>query len=288
MQTLLGDQAFCDVANQANQKRTGRRMICERPFNCRNVKTNYIYKAKTRNTLKSLFARPGDVVPSATEHVVTPSSTGLRNTSATKSSGSVNRHKTNRGATKLFNDNGSLTVDLTKKLKVRLEDRKHLEEHEIDLIHVLLDSYLRSDIKSKHDLTKAEKRLFGQFAVRAFSKVPDGQHLSLSNFPRAKPIQITQLPHQYKQGEEEHNKKLFKRRIKKGKAWMRHLPGAFNDDLIATMFIEIDEEIVRKTLRKYHNNQLRLNAEDSASLKSFAGLSDNAYVKLGRGLFLFY
>ena len=82
---------------------------------------------------------------------------------------------------------------------------------------MLLDSYLRSDIKSKHDLTKAEKRLFGQFAVRAFSKVPDGQHLSLPNFPRAKPIQITQLPHQYKQGEEEHNKNCSNAESKKAK-----------------------------------------------------------------------
>ena len=34
------------------------------------------------------------------------------------------------------------TVDLTNKLKVRPEDRKHLEKHEIDLIHALLNSYL--------------------------------------------------------------------------------------------------------------------------------------------------
>ena len=69
---------------------------------------------------------------------------------------------------------------------------------------------------------------------------------------------------------------------------MRHLPGGFNDELIARMFVDIDdEEIVRKTLRKYYNNRLRLNAEDSASLKSCAGLSDNAYVKLSRGLFYF-
>ena len=69
---------------------------------------------------------------------------------------------------------------------------------------------------------------------------------------------------------------------------MRHLPGAFNDELIAKMFVDIDdEEIVRKTLRKYHNDRLRLNAEDAASLKSFAGLSDNAYIKFGRGLFYF-
>jgi len=54
------------------------------------------------------------------------------------------------------------------------------------------------------------------------------------------------------------------------------------------MFVDIDdEEIVRKTLRKYHNDRLRLNAEDAASLKSFAGLSDNAYIKFGRGLFYF-
>ena len=54
------------------------------------------------------------------------------------------------------------------------------------------------------------------------------------------------------------------------------------------MFVDIeDEEIVRKTLRAYHNKRLRLNAEDSASLKSFAGISDNAYIKLSRGLFYF-
>ena len=68
---------------------------------------------------------------------------------------------------------------------------------------------------------------------------------------------------------------------------MRHLSGAFNDKVIAKLFLEIDEETVRKTLRKYANNQLRLNAQDSASLKSFAVLSDNSYIKLIRGLFYF-
>ena len=60
------------------------------------------------------------------------------------------------------------------KLRVRLVGCKHLEEHEIDLIHALLNSYLSSDIKRKQNLTKDEERLFGQLAVVAFSKVPDG------------------------------------------------------------------------------------------------------------------
>ena len=52
---------------------------------------------------------------------------------------------------------------------------------------------------------------------------------------------------------------------------MKHLSRAFNDKLTAKMFVEIDDkEIVRKTLRAYHNKRLRLNAEDLASLKSFA------------------
>ena len=101
------------------------------------------------------------------------------------------------------------TVDLTNKLKVSLEGRKHLEEHEIDLFHALLNSYVSSDIKREQNLTKDEERLFGQFAVVAFSKVPDGQHLSLLNFPGRRRIQITQLPAQYKQGKEKHNNKLL-------------------------------------------------------------------------------
>ena len=65
-------------------------------------------------------------------------------------------------------------LDLTNKQKVRLEDCKHLEKHAINLIHALLNSYLSSDIKRKQNLTKDEERLFGQLAVVAFSKVPDG------------------------------------------------------------------------------------------------------------------
>ena len=33
-----------------------------------------------------------------------------------------------------------------------------------------------------------------------------GEHLSLPNFPRTKPIQITQIPRQYKQDKEKDNK----------------------------------------------------------------------------------
>ena len=73
----------------------------------------------------------------------------------------VDKSTSNRGATKIFNDNGSLTVEPTNKLKVRLEDRNHLEKHEIDLIHALLNSHLSSDIKRKQNLTKEEERVFG-------------------------------------------------------------------------------------------------------------------------------
>ena len=113
-------------------------------------------------------------------------------------SDSVDKSTSNRSAAKVVNDNSSLTVDLANKLKVCLEDRKHLEKHEIDLIHTLLNSYLSSDTKRKQNLTKDEQRLFGQFAVIAFRKIPDGQHLSLANFARAKPIQLVQHPRHYK------------------------------------------------------------------------------------------
>ena len=124
-------------------------------------------------------------------------------TTSEQPSDSVDKSTSNRAATKIFNDDGSLTVELTNKLKVRLKDRKHLEKHEINLIHTLLNSYLSSDIKRKQDLTKDEERLFGQFSVIAFSKISDGQHLSLPNFARAKPIQLVQLPRQYSQTRQE-------------------------------------------------------------------------------------
>ena len=175
---------------------------------------------------------------------------------------------------------------MTNKKKDSLTDRKHLEKHEIDMLDALLQSYLSSAFERKHKLKPDENRLFGQLAVVAFSKFPVGKPLSLLNFPRRRPFLISQLPVQYKQGQETHSKNLFKRRIRNGEAWMGHLRGFFNDELIAKMFLKIaDEELVRKTVRKYHNHQLRLTAEDAAALKSYAGLTDNAYVKINRCLF---
>ena len=111
-----------------------------------------------------MLATSGPDVSLATEHVVTPSSRDLRTMSSTKFSGPVNKPKTNQGATMLFNENDSLAVDLTNKLKICLEDRKHLRNHGIDLFHAFLNSYLRSDIKSKK-MTRAKKRLFRKFVV---------------------------------------------------------------------------------------------------------------------------
>ena len=143
----------------------------------------------------------------------------------------------------------------TNKIKESLQDRNQLEQHEIEMLYSLLKFHLSSSIETKHKLTPDENRLFGQFAVVAFSDVPSGQHLSLPNFPRRRPINILQLPGQYKQGQESLNKNLNKRRIRNGKAWIGRLRGFFNDELIAKMFVKIaDEELVRKTLRKYHNH----------------------------------
>ena len=104
----------CDVVNMVNEEGSGRRMMYERPFDCSDAKKNpkYNYKLQTRDKLRSLFAATGLVDSPATEHFVTPSSRGVRNT-LEHPSGSVNKPTSNnRGATKSFNDNGSLTVDL--------------------------------------------------------------------------------------------------------------------------------------------------------------------------------
>ena len=128
-------------------------MICERPFDHRDVEKNsrYKYKVEHRDKLKSMFAPPGLVVSPATVHA-TPSSSG-RSGRVAKST------TTKRGALKLLNDDGSITVAATNKIKDRLTDRKHLETHEIDMLHALLQTYLSSSIERKHKLTSDQIRL---------------------------------------------------------------------------------------------------------------------------------
>ena len=109
--------------------------------------------------------------------------------------------------------------------------------------------------------------------------------LAVPNFPHAKPIQIARLPLERKQGDEGHNNILFKARIDTGQRWLGHLTGAFNDELISTMFLNADQRITTKTIRQCYSTQLRLGPEESASLKSFAGLNDRKYEIFNRMLF---
>ena len=116
-------------------------------------------------------------------------------------------------------------------------------------------------------MTKDEKRLLGQLAVVEFRDAPDGKSVSLLNFSLASRIGLVKLPHQKKLGQEEHNKKLHKRRIKTGRRWMNHLPVEFHSKLIETLFLELSPDTIKKTSKTFQNAQLRLNAEDTSSIK---------------------
>ena len=259
-------------------------MSCERPFDpgC----TADPYKQRVCEQFKALFS--GTCVSSASVgHCVTPSNKPKAGKPASVSSASCNKLKKNRGPTKLFDQNGVLTVDVTDKIKGALRGRKYLAENEIKLIHVLLSTVCNSDLKSKELLSATELRLLGKLAVLAFRNVPDGEPISVPSFPRWNNISIAKLPSQYKFGDEEHNQLLFKRRIKTGKTWIGYLPGLFNDELISKMFLEIDPAKAQRTIRKYQNNHLRLAAEDSLTLKEFVGMSDMSYIKFNRAMFYF-
>ena len=186
----------------------------------------------------------------------------------------------------MFVSDGVLSTELTVKMIRQLKDCKHLEDNEIELMNCLLSTYSRADIKSKKKLTKFEKRLLGQLAVVEFRDVPDGESVSLLNFPHAQKIGLVKLPQLKKLGQEEHNNKLYKRRIKTGKRWMNHLPGDFNSELIETLFLQLDPDAIKKTFKKVQNTQLRLNAEDSSSIKSWTGMTNASYVRFN--WFLFY
>ena len=114
----------------------------------------------------------------------------------------------------------------------------------------------------------------------------DGKSVSLLNFHGANKISPVKLPQQNKLGQEEHNKKLYKRRVKTGRPWMNHLPDEFHSELIETLFLELDPDAIKKTFKTFQNTKLRLNADDSSSIKSWAGMSNECYVKFNR--FLFY
>ena len=253
-------------------------MSCERPFDP--GRTAESYKRRASEEFKALFSGTC-VVPAPAGHCVTPSNGRGANI------GRPAKLKKNRGPTKLFDQHGFLTVDLTDKLKDGLRGRNSLAEHEINLIHVLLSTYCHVVLKTKQPLSAPDSRMLGQLAVLAFRGVPDGKAISVASFPRWNNISITKLPLQYKLGEEAHNRILFKRRMKTGKTWMAYLPGVFNDELISKLFLGIDPSIAQRTISQYQTTRLRMSADDSFALKEFVGMSDMSYIKFNRAMFYF-
>ena len=195
-----------------------------------------------------------------------------------------------------------------------MAERTSLEDHEVDVLHRLQEIYsinkkrefgtqttvnrtsviskelldcVSPGLREKKELSGTEKRLLGQLAVVAFQGTDDADYITLPNFPHAMRIQLARMPRQRKKGDELHNTSLYAARIKVGKTWMRHLPGDFNDELIAALFLDIDEERASKVMQKYHNRHMRMNSHDSASLKSFVGLNDSQYVRFMRSTFYF-
>ena len=280
------------------QPQRSARMSCDRPFDP--GITADPYKLLVCDQFKALFsgtcAASASVTPSKGSKGGTPVSVSSASCNKLKkkgrtptsvSSASCNKLKKNRGATKVFDKNGHLTVQLLDKIKGGLSGRNYLSENEIELIHVLLSTFCNGALKSKKTLSASDLRMLGQLVVLAFRNVTDGKPVSLANFPGRRNISIAKLPLQYKLGDEKHNQVLFDRRIKTGKTWMGYLPGEFNDKLISKMFLEIDPSKAQRTIRKYQSNHLRLAAKDSFALKDFVGMSDMSYIKFNQAMFYF-
>ena len=212
-----------------------------------------------------------------------------------------------RGCPRLCDEKGRLSLPLTTKIEGQLEGHKYLEANKLDLLICLLKIYTSACIEhvpeqshrkeiidlvsqglclnEKKKLSSEEERLLGQLAVVGFrgSKVTDV--LTLRNFPRTMPIQIAKLPHLRKHGQGDQTKRLFKARMERGKRWIQHLPEACHADLISTMFLDVDKVKATKAIKQSQQMCLRLGPHESASLKSYVGLSYKQYVKLNRMLF---
>ena len=144
----------------------------------------------------------------------------------------------------------AVPVNLTNKIIGTMKERTHLQENEVHLMISLLKVYAKAvqqkhpqqsrcdevadifveeaagilDLNSREILPLSEERLLGQLAVIVFRNTNDAEHISLPNFPRSMPIQITRLPHQRKLGDEEQNRSLYSARITPGKTWLNCLP----------------------------------------------------------------
>ena len=94
-------------------------------------------------------------------------------------------------------------------------------------------------------------------------------------------------PRQYKLGDEGHNTALRDARIKAGKSWMSYLPQSFNNELIASAFMDIDVERAERALYEYDNKHQQMNPMDSVAVKGCVGLNDTQYARLIRALHYF-
>ena len=135
-------------------------MFCDSPFNCGDNAQGY--KVRLQDELKQLFSGTCAAAFSVSvghcaasqnrnsgDQPTSASSTSLNKLK--KKTCSANGVQQNRGHGKLFKHNGSFTVDLTNRLTSSLKGRENLEANEIELMHSLLNSYLRSDLKKKLD-----------------------------------------------------------------------------------------------------------------------------------------
>ena len=146
---------------------------------------------------------------------------------------------------------------------------------------------LSSALKGRTDLMDNEKRLLGQLAVIAFTTTSEAESLAFLNFYKCQKIHIARVPRQYKQDEASTSAMLHAIHVLTVKRWMKHLPSKYYKPVIAAFSLEINVESAVDVLAKYHNKNLRLNANDSCALKNFVGLNDAQYVRLMRSLFYF-
>ena len=96
---------------------------------------------------------------------------------------------------------------------------------------------------------------------------------------------MAHLSVEYKQGNEGQNKKLFKSIIETSWSSINHLPGSFNDEVISSMFLDVDRSVISKTAKEYYSTKLRSGPEDSALLKSYVSLNSKVYKKFNRMLY---
>ena len=202
------------------------------------------------------------------------------------------------------NENHIITKDAVDDIMKALEERDMkicpLQEHELRLLETLVvdgDTITQpvakiigtclNKKKNGAALEDHERRLLGQLAFKGLKSTAD-KKLSLHSFKRYKPFQIVRVPEarSLRTMNTGMKRKTHKVHVSEAKAWMSHLSGDFDEELL-TSYLKEMPKTAKDLIGSHHPNLYRQSGKETLVLQAYVGLNDAQTNKLGRAMAFF-